>query len=275
MSTATNSRFEETTVLVTGSNYGIGKATVKRFASEGASVVVTGRDEERGNAVVEAIESDGGDAVFLPADLSEPDAIEALVAETVDAYGHIDVLVNNAAVQTHKTVETTTLDEWTLTFDVNLRAYWLTVKYALPHIPDGGCIVNVSSNHAFETGAGSFPYNVTKKAINSLSMAMALEFGPSIRVNTVNSGWVPTDDESADDSVIEQRKEIANLHPVGRMGHPQDIAGVITFLASDDAAFVHGTHVLADGGRNAVMYDRGGQDYLLDGWPEKFDLEWI
>lgn len=275
MTTTYEGRFDGDVALVTGSNYGIGKATVKRFAREGASVVVTGRDEERGEAVVEEITERGGEATFVPADLADPEAIQTLIDAAVDAYGEITYLVNNAAAQTHKTVEDTTLEDWEFTFDVNLRAYWLTVKYALPHVPDGGAIVNVSSNHAFETGAGSFPYNVTKKAINGLTKAMALEFGPYVRVNTVNSGWVPTGEGEADEETVETRKEIGNLHPVGRMGHPEDIAGVVTFMASDDAAFVTGAHLLADGGRGAVMYDRGDPDYLLEGWPEEYDLEWL
>jgi NAD(P)-dependent dehydrogenase (short-subunit alcohol dehydrogenase family) len=268
-------QFDDAAVLVTGSNYGIGKATAMRFAREGADVVVTGRDEGRGRAVVDDIEKDGGEATFQRADLADPDAIEALVERAVEEYGRIDVLVNNAAAQTQGTVEGTTLEEWAFTFDVNVRAYWLTVKYALPHVPDGGSIVNVSSNHAFETNPGSFPYNVTKTAINGLTKAMALEFGPVIRVNTLNSGWVPTGAGEADEETIERRKEIGNFHPVGRMGHPEDIAGAVAFLASDDAAFVTGTHLLADGGRSAVMYDRGNPDYLIEGWPEEYDHEWL
>lgn len=268
-------RFDDTVVLVTGSNYGIGKATVSRFAREGAAVVVTGRDDDRGRAVAETLEEDGHEAIFVQADLANPDEIEALVGKTVDTYGRLDVLVNNAALQTQQTVRETTLADWERTFDVNLRAYWLLVKNALPHIPDGGSIVNVSSNHAFETGGGSFPYNVTKKAINGLTMAMALEFGPSIRVNTLSSGWVPTHTGPVDKETLAEYKAVGNLHPVGRMGHPEDIAGTITFLASPDASFVTGTHLLVDGGRNIVMYDRGDREYLLDGWPEAYDHEWV
>lgn len=268
-------RFDGRAVLVTGSNYGIGEATVKRFAREGASVVVTGRDEERGQAVVADVEEEGGEALFHATDLTDPDAIAGLIEATVDAYDRIDVLVNNAAAQTQQTIEETTLEDWAFTFDVNVRAYWLTVKHALPHMPDGSSVVNVSSNHAFETGAETFPYNVTKAAINGLTKAMAVEFGPAIRVNTLNSGWVPTGGGEADEETIARRREIADIHPVGRMGHPEDIAGAVAFLASDDAAFVTGTHLLVDGGRGAVMYDRWSPGYLRDGWPEEFDLQWV
>jgi dihydroanticapsin dehydrogenase len=268
-------RFEGDTVVVTGSNYGIGKGTVKRFAAEGANAVVTGRDRDRGEATVEEIEDDGGEAMFVQADLADPDDIETLIDEAVEKYGEITHLVNNAAAQTHDTVEDTDLDTWAFTFDVNLRAYWLTVKHALPHIPDGGSVVNVSSNHAFETNPGSFPYNVSKGAINNLTQAMALEFAPHVRANTVNSGWVPTGEGTADEDEIEGKQEIGSLHPVGRMGHPADIAGAVAFLASDDAAFVTGTSLLVDGGRRSVMYDHGHPDWLLDDWPEEYDLEWL
>jgi|AntRauTorcE11898_2_1112593.scaffolds.fasta_scaffold28856_2 NAD(P)-dependent dehydrogenase (short-subunit alcohol dehydrogenase family) len=268
-------RFDNRTVLITGSNYGIGAATARRFAREGANVVVTGRNEERGRAVVEEIERDDGEASFYAADLTDPDAIAGLIQATVDVYDRIDVLVNNAAAQTQQTIEETSLEDWQFTFDVNVRAYWLTVKHALPHMPDGSSIVNVSSNHAFETGPGTFPYNVTKAAINGLTKAMAVEFGPAIRVNTLNSGWVPTGGDEADDETLARRREIADIHPVGRMGHPEDIAGTVAFLASDDAAFVTGTHLLVDGGRGAVMYDRWNSDYRRDGWPEDYDLQWV
>jgi len=254
-------RFQDCTVLVTGSNYGIGRATTERFAAEGANVVVTGRDEDRCREVVTAIEEEAGEATSVTADLSDPAAIEALIETAVDAYGEIDVLVNNAAAQTQQTITDTTLEDWEFTVDVNLRAYWLTVKHALAHVPEGGAIVNVSSNHAFETGPGAFPYNVTKVAIDGLTRSMAVELGPAIRVNTVNSGWVPTGEDREAYEAGERFEDIDDLHPVGRMGRPEDIAGVITFLASDDAAFVTGANVLADGGRGVIMYDQWAPAY--------------
>ena len=249
-------RFEGKTVLVTGSNYGIGRGIAERFGAEGASVVVTGRDIDRARATVAAIEDAGGTAMARPADLADPAAIEALVETAVDAYGPLDVLVNNAAAQTQQTIAETTLEDWQFTWDVNVRAYWLTAKAALEEMPAGASVVNLCSNHATATGPGVFPYNVTKTAIHGLTRAIALEYGPNIRANTVLSGWVPTGPEGLDEFEPERQRRIANLHPVGRMGRPADLAGAVTFLASDDAAFITGVDLLVDGGRDAVMYDQ-------------------
>ncbi|WP_276256573.1 SDR family NAD(P)-dependent oxidoreductase [Halomontanus rarus] len=254
MTDDTARRFEDSIVLITGSTHGIGAATAKRFAREGASVVVNGRSEDAGAAVVEQITEADGEATFVRADLAEPKAIERLIDETVREYGHIDVLVNNAAAQVQETVMEATTEDWSLAMDVNLRAYWLCMKYASEHLSEGGSVVNISSNHARLTAPGVFPYNVTKSAINGMTRAMALEFGPEIRVNTVSPGWTRV--QEIDSEEARQRwREIGELHPLDRVGKPDDIAGVITFLASDDAAFVTGANLLADGGRTAVMQD--------------------
>lgn len=262
MSEQLEHRFEDYTVLVTGSNYGIGQATVERFAAEGAEVVVTGRDEERCRQVATGINNHtGGEATAISADLSDPAAIEALINTVVDVYGGINVLVNNAAAQIQQTITDTPLNDWAQSFNVNLRAYWLTVKHALAHILNGGTVINVSSNHSLETGPSMFPYNVTKTAVHGLTRAMALELGPAIRVNTVSSGWVPTGEERKRYETGEIFEDIDDIHPVGRMGRPEDIAGVVTFLASDDAAFVTGSRLVADGGRSAIMYDDWAPNY--------------
>lgn len=254
MPETTPNRFTDTVALVTGSTSGIGAGTARRFAREGASVVVHGRSVERGEAVVDEISTDGGEATFVEADLADPDAIERLVDRTVEEYGRVDALVNNAAVQIHETVEDATLEDWSFAMDVNFRAYWLCVKHAVEHMPSGGSVVNVSSNHGRITMPGSFPYNAIKSGIDGMTRAMALELGPEIRVNTVSPGWTRVA-EIEDEDDLERWREIGELHPLDRVGEPDDIAGVISFLASDDAAFVTGANLLADGGRSAVMQD--------------------
>ncbi|WP_276282288.1 SDR family NAD(P)-dependent oxidoreductase [Halorussus caseinilyticus] len=246
-------RFEGQTVLVTGSTRGIGEYTSKRFAREGASVVVTGRTVEDGETTAEEIRDAGGDAIFVQANMRDPDEIAALVEATAEEYGGIDVLVNNAGVETNTSVTDATTDDWELVLETDFRAYWLTAKRAVEYIEEGA-IVNVSSNHAFVTMPEMFPYNAVKAGINGMTRAMALDLGPEIRVNTVNPGWVAVERTESDLSE-DEREHLESIHPVGRIGDPEDVAGAVAFLASDDADFVTGTSLVVDGGRTAVMQD--------------------
>lgn len=255
----TPERFTDSVVVVTGSTRGIGAAVAKRFAAEGAAVVVTGRSTDDGEAVVSEITDTGGTAVFVEADMRSPDDIGALFEATVDEFGGIDVLVNNAAVQTETAADDTTIDEWELVVETDFRAYWLCATHASKQM-DGGAIINVSSNHAFATMPAHFPYNAVKAGINGMTRAMALDLGPRIRVNTINPGWVAVDRTTADMD-RQRRRQLDRIHPVGRIGRPEDVAGVAAFLASDDAAFVTGASILVDGGRGAVMQDDTLPDY--------------
>ena len=252
-------RFDDAAVLVTGSTRGIGEGIAKRFAREGASVVVTGRTEEDGEATAGEIRDDGGDATFVRADMRDPDDVAALVDATAEEYGGLDVLVNNAGVETNTSVTEATLDDWNLVLETDFRAYWLAAKRAVAHM-DEGAIVNVSSNHALLTMPEMFPYNAVKAGIDGMTRAMALDLGPDIRVNTVNPGWVAIDRTESDLST-EERAELESVHPVGRLGDPEDVAGAVAFLASDDAGYVTGTNLLVDGGRTAVMQDDTLPDY--------------
>jgi glucose 1-dehydrogenase len=252
-------RFESQTVVVTGSTRGIGKAVAHRFAAEGATVVVTGRSSQDGEAVVESIEADGGNAVFVRADMRCPDDIAALFEATVDKFGGLDVLINNAAVQTETSADEATHEDWELVIETDFRAYWLCAKHASKHI-DEGSVINVSSNHAFSTMPSHFPYNAVKSGINGMTRAMALDFGPDIRVNTINPGWIAVE-RTTMEMDEDQRYRLESIHPVGRIGSPEDVAGVATFLASADATFVTGASLLVDGGRSAVMQDNTLPDY--------------
>jgi len=253
------SRFTSDVVVITGSTRGIGAEIARRFATEGASVVVTGRTSSEGEAVVEQITDNGDTAVFVQADMREPNEIAAVIETAVDQFGGLDILVNNAAVQTETSADEATRDDWKLVLETDFRSYWLCAKHAAKHM-DEGTIVNVSSNHAFSTMPAQFPYNAVKTGINGMTRAMALDLGPSIRVNTVNPGWIAVKRTTATMSE-EQRRHLDSIHPVGRIGRPEDVAGVVAFLASDDAAFVTGASILVDGGRGAVMQDDTLPDY--------------
>ena len=259
-------RFEGSVAVVTGSTRGIGAGVAKRLAREGARVVVTGRTREAGERTVETIREVGGEATFVRADMRDRDDIAALFEATVDAYGGVDVLVNNAGVETETGVTEATAEEWELVVETDFRAFWLCAKEAASRMGEGA-IVNTSSNHAFLTMPKMFPYNAVKAGINGMTRAMALDLGPHVRVNTVNPGWIAVErtvSEMSDD----RRRELASLHPVGRLGTPDDVAAAVAFLASDDAGFVTGTTLLVDGGRTAVMQDDTLPDYrkrLTDG----------
>ncbi|AZQ16015.1 SDR family NAD(P)-dependent oxidoreductase [Halorubrum sp. PV6] len=260
-------RFAGQTVIVTGSTRGIGAGVAERFAAEGANVVVSGRTAAAGEAVADRISESNrgadeqraddapltGDATFVRADMRNPDDVAALVEAAAERYGSVDVLVNNAGVQTETTAAEATLDDWSFVLQTDFRAYWLAARAALEHM-DRGAIVNVSSNHAYATMPAHFPYNAVKAGINGMTRSLAVDFGPQVRVNTVVPGWVEV--ERTRDELPEGRlEEVESIHPTGRIGTVADVAGAVSFLASEDAAFVTGSALLLDGGRGAVMQD--------------------
>ncbi|SFR30409.1 MULTISPECIES: SDR family NAD(P)-dependent oxidoreductase [Halorubrum] len=261
-------RFAGETAIVTGSTRGIGAGIAERLAAEGANVVVSGRSEAAGEAVVDRIAESGGDAAdgaptgdatFVRADMRDPDDVAALAAAAAERYGSVDVLVNNAGVQTETAADEATLDDWAFVVETDFRAYWLAARAALEHM-DRGAIVNVSSNHAYATMPAHFPYNAVKAGINGMTRSLAVDFGPRVRVNTVVPGWVEV--ERTRDELPEGRlEEVESIHPTGRIGTPADVAGAVSFLASEDAAFVTGAALLVDGGRGAVMQDDTLPDY--------------
>jgi glucose 1-dehydrogenase len=249
-------RLEDQTVVVTGSTRGIGASIADRFAAEGANIVITGRTAVDGDAIVVDIGDDGSEATFL----RDPADIEALFQTAADRFGGVDALVNNAGVETNTAAaDEATLDDWKFVLETDFRAYWLCAKHAVAQM-DEGAIVNVSSNHAFLTMPEMFPYNAVKAGINGMTRGMALDFGPDVRVNTGNPGWVAIE-RTTEDMDEERREHLESIHPVGRLGGLEDVAGAVAFLASNDAAFITGVSLLVDGGRSAVMQDDTLPDY--------------
>lgn len=242
-------RFKDKVCFVTGGGSGIGRATCEHFAAEGGKVVVVNRSEKSGNETVAAIESAGGKAIFVSTDVSVPEQVERAVRTTIEKWGRIDVLVNNAAMMTFKPLVELSVEEWDQVMAVNLRGAFLCVKYAMPHMPAGGAIINVSSVHAHETTANVIPYSTSKAGMEAFTRGLSRECAPArMRVNNVAPGAVDTPMLWSNPNVRSGAEKIE-----GEVGKPEDVAAAILFLASDEARFINGTTLVADGGRLNIL----------------------
>jgi NAD(P)-dependent dehydrogenase (short-subunit alcohol dehydrogenase family) len=255
-------RFEGQTALVTGSTHGIGLGIARRLRREGASVIVNDQGAYDGEVVADDLRAidTPGDARYVEADVSDAGATRRLVDTTVAEYGQVDVLVNNVGVNRQGYLFETELDEWDAVFAASLRSAWLTTKYALPDMPGGSSIINVSSTNAEVTVPSFFPYTVAKAGLGGLTRAMAVELGPlGITANAIQPGAILTDDPDAED--LDQNPEV---DPLGRWGRPEDVAGVAAFLASGDASYVTGVSIPVDAGRNASLSGSQQADLAAD-----------
>lgn len=239
-------RFSGRTALITGSTAGLGVAIAHAFAAAGAHVIVTGRDAERGVAVVADIGAHGGRARFVAADLA---AGEGAVRGLVDAAGEVDILVNNAGIwstpePTEQICEATLLES----YRANVLAPFLLTGALAPGMArrGRGVIVNIGSITGFIGGDGSALYNSTKAAVHSLTKSWAAEYGPvGVRVNAVAPGPIAT--ERATESADHVAPVLARI-PSRRMSTPDEVAAAVLFLASDEAANIHGAVLSVDGG---------------------------
>ena len=238
--------------IVTGASRGIGRAVAERFAAEGSSVVVNyTQGAANANAVVAGIQAAGGTAIAVQADVSRSTDVVRLVEQTLDRFGRIDVLVNNAGVMVAKGVLETSEDDWDVTIDVNLKGAYLCSKAVAPVMirQGSGSIVNMSSNSGlYHPSAMRFTeYVVSKAGMNGLTKAMALALGPQVRINAICPGWIRTDMVEEIDPAIQQR--ILEETALKRWGTPDDVAASAVFLASDEASFITGELLIVAGGR--------------------------
>ena len=242
-------KLEGKVAIVTGSTSGMGRATAVLFAREGAKVVVTGRNEERAKAVVEQIKNEGNEAMYVIVDTSKVEDAKVLVDKTIEAYGTVDVLFNNAGTLSMSSLQNVSLEEWNTVMNVNVTsALYLTQLVApIMKAKGKGVIVNTSSVAAFGAHHGFAAYVTSKHAMNGLTKSMAWELGPEVRVNAIAPGAIHTAmvDSIGGPAVLQG---MIDGCPMKRVGQPEDIANVALFLATDDSSFIDGQIIKVDGG---------------------------
>jgi NAD(P)-dependent dehydrogenase (short-subunit alcohol dehydrogenase family) len=247
-------KLKDRVAVITGSGGGIGRAAALEFAREGAMVVVADIQYSGAVETVEQIRRLGGKSHAVETDVSNPDSVRNLVAETLRVYSKVNVLFNNAAIQVNKTLEDTTVDEWNREIAVNLGGVFLCSKFFMPHLrATKGTIVNMSSVNAFFVEPMCAGYCATKAAIIGLTKAMAIDHGKEgIRINCICPGYIDAGlaegyfQAQADPAAA--RASAGKLHALWRIGRPEEVGRVAVFLASDDASFVTGSAYVVDGG---------------------------
>ena len=256
---ALSNRLQNKVAIVTGGSVGIGQATAVLFAEEGAKVVIANPSEPSGEQTAQDIRAQGGEAIFVQVDISNEDDCRHACDEAVRVFGHLDILVNNGAVFILKGLEATVAD-WQRMLSVNVMGTALMAKYASEYMKaaGGGSIVNLGSISSFVAQPSFITYSSTKGAILQMTRNMAMDLAPyNIRVNCVCPGTILTRASEEHMARVGMTKEEfiaaeAPKHLLNRVGAPREVAYPILFLASDEASFITGTHLMVDGGYTTV-----------------------
>jgi NAD(P)-dependent dehydrogenase (short-subunit alcohol dehydrogenase family) len=241
--------------VITGGAQGIGKATALRFLAKGTNVVLADEDEEAGREAVSEM-SPAKSVLYLKTDVSDEDQVRRLTAHTVEHFGGVDVLVNNAAVSRGGKLTELTLADWNRVLAVNLTGPFLCAKHMTPHLRQRkGAIVNITSTRAFMSEPDTEAYAASKGGLVALTHALAASLAPDIRVNCISPGWIDTLPwkKKAARKVSEWSEADHKQHFAGRVGRPDDVAALVEFLTSEESDFITGSNFMVDGGMTRKM----------------------
>lgn len=251
-------------VLVTGVSSGIGLGAAREFARAGAHVAGCARKGEEDASIAvfrQTVESEGRQALYVQADVTKNGDLERFVSKTIQMFGRLDIVVSNAGMNVFEGVADCTEERWQYNLDLNLASHWRLAKLCKSYLEksEDGVLLLMTSNHAFSSIPGCFPYNVTKTAITGLVRSLAIEWGPAIRTVGIAPGFVDTAGndtwfQSFPDADAERQRTL-DLHPVKRIGTTEEVGVLCVYLASPYARFISGTTILMDGGRSALMQD--------------------
>jgi len=251
------------TVLITGVTSGIGAGIAQVFAQAGANVAGCGRssiDSEAAIKFMESVKKYGRQVFYVSVDVTSPDDLKILVDEVINRFGKLDTLISNAGVNIFEGLEECTTERWEYNMQLNLTSHWQLARYCKPYLVESkGTILIMTSNHAYYSLPGCFPYNVTKTALTGLVRSITLEWSPDVRCIGLAPGFIYTEGcekwfESLGDTV-HVREKVEALHPVKKIGSVEEVGVWCVFLTSELASFAAGHTYLLDGGRSAVMQD--------------------